>query len=340
MDRFSAVVIGCGMISENHIKAILKTKYASLYGVCDIKKDIADKVSIINNCKAFYSIDEVLKDKNVDSVHICTPHYLHASMIIEAVKAGKTVVVEKPVTMNMNELHEVLEVARKYDAKICSVIQNRYNPCIRKLKEIIDNETYGKVLGLKGFITWHRPPEYYTNSDWRGKWSTEGGGLVINQALHTLDLLQYLGKKPEFIKATYDTRVLNDVIEVEDTAEATIYMQDGILAHFYATNNFSTDSCYDIEVNLEKAWAKYMLDRLYIINTEEIKMIEHDEAATDGKSYWGTSHAILIDNFYSNISGNGGNYTSIEDAIPSVALVDGLYKSARTGEKVRLEIQT
>ncbi len=193
-------------------------------------------------------------------------------------------------------------------------------------------------MGLKGFLAWNRPPQYYQNSDWRGKWDTEGGGLVINQALHTLDLLCYLGGKPEYIKATMDTRVLNEVIEVEDTAEATIFLENGVLAHFYATNNYSTNASYDIEVNLEECSLRYIFGSLYLIKNNETKIIEAETLATSGKDYWGNSLEILIDNFYSCIAGKGGDYTEFQDAMLSVSLVDGLYTSARSGEKIKIKM--
>lgn len=338
MSKMNAVVVGCGAIGPIHMNAVHATEYAALYGVCDIEKERADRYAKEFGCKAFYSVEDVLRDQAVDSIHICTPHYLHGPMLTAAVSVGKKAVVEKPVCMNLNELREVYKTVRKMKVPVCSVIQNRLNPSIVKLKEIIDNQTYGKVKGLKGILTWNRPPEYYKSAAWRGKWDTEGGGLVINQALHTLDLLCYLGGTPEAIKASCDTRALQEYIEVEDTAEATLYLRDGILAHFYATNNYSMNSSYDIEVHMEKAWAKYMLGGLWLMETDSCKQIAHDKEMDGEKAYWGIGHKALIDRFYTNLAGRGGAYTSFEDAFLSVALVDGLYNSARSGEKLRITL--
>ena len=223
MGKANAVVVGCGAIGPVHAGVLSDCPDAVLYGVCDIQPDRADALAAKYGCKAYYDFDAVVCDPDVDVVHLCTPHYLHAPMAVEAARRGKHVVMEKPFAMNNREAAEAAEHIRESGVKLCAVLQNRYTPCIVKAKELIDGGTYGKVLGAKGLLTWHRPPEYYASGEWRGKWATEGGGLVINQAVHLLDLLTYLGGSCEAICASMDNRTLQGVIEVEDTAEATLY---------------------------------------------------------------------------------------------------------------------
>lgn len=334
MDSRNAVIIGCGAIAPVHINAVLNCKYAVLYGVCDTKKERAEAFAEKYGCKAYTDFSQVINDKNVDSVHICTPHYLHGEMLVAAAEAGKMIVVEKPMVMDIKELPKAAKAAEK--ANICSVIQNRYNNCIVKLKEIIENKTYGKLCGIKGVITWHRTPEYYSESGWRGKWATEGGGLIINQCLHTLDLLCYLGGTPKAIKASADTRILGDVIEVEDTAEATLFLENGILAHFYGTNNYSANSSYDIEADFGDVQVRYIFSGLYLITKDGVTLIEQDEELKSEKAYWGISHKTLINNFYTNMATNIGSYTGFWDALCSVNLVSSFYKSVKSHEKVEI----
>ncbi len=336
-NNFNAVIIGCGAISVVHATAIQNSEFANLYGVCDTDKEKLDTAVEKYGCKGYNSIDDVLADENVDCVHICTPHYLHAPMLEAAVKAGKKVVVEKPMTMNFNELRHAYDVVKEYDGKVCSIIQNRYNPCIVTIKEMIDSGKYGKLMGLRGILTWKRDAKYYASGPWRGKKETEGGGVVINQALHTIDLLCYLGNKPLAVKANCDNRSLQGIIDVEDTAEATIFMQDGISAQFYATNAYCRDSCYDLEIVLEKAYLKYMLSHLYLIEGSEMTLLGSDQATICGKSCWGGGHFTVINNFYSNLLGKGGDYTSFEDAVEYIGVLDALYKSSETHEKEPVE---
>ena len=135
----------------------------------------------------------MLADKNVDTVHICTPHFLHAPMTIQAMKIGKDVVLEKPAAINQKEFEKILKVQHETGKKICLMLQNRTNACIVKLKEICESHIYGNMTGVFGSMTWDRQPEYYTNSDWKGKYATEGGSLLINQAIHLLDLIGFMG---------------------------------------------------------------------------------------------------------------------------------------------------
>ncbi|MBR2472135.1 MAG: Gfo/Idh/MocA family oxidoreductase [Clostridia bacterium] len=333
----NAVIIGCGAISKVHAAAINTSEFAKLYGVCDTDKAKLDTAVETYGCKGYNSIEEVLADENVDVVHICTPHYLHAPMLEASVKAGKKVVVEKPMTMNFDEYRHAYDVVKEYNGTVCSIIQNRFNPCIVKIKEMIENGKYGKVMGLRGILTWKRDAKYYASGQWRGKWDTEGGGVVINQALHTIDLLCYLGKKPQSVKANYDNRSLQGIIEVEDTAEALIRMEDGVNALFYATNAYCRDSCYDLEVVLENAYLKYMLNNLYLIENGEMTLLESDKMEVCGKSCWGGGHATVIGNFYSNLTGHGGKYTPFESAEEYIGVFDALYKSAKSHKEEKVE---
>lgn len=323
-----SVIVGCGAISAVHELAI--KKFGELYGVCDISLDRADRY----NTKHFNSIDDVLKDDNVDCVHICTPHYLHSEMLRAVIASGKAAIVEKPLAMNLSEIMPFYDELK--NGKICVMLQNRYNHCIEEMKRIISSAHYGKVKGLKGILTWERTPEYYIHDSWRGKYSTEGGGLVINQAVHTLDLLEYLGGKALSIKATADTRVLNDVIEVEDTAEATLWLENGVRAIFYATNGYVQNSSYDIEVICETAALRYIWGKLYLCTADGQKVICDDTTEYGGKKYWGDSHYTVIRNFYSSLDGTELNYPDLDEGIKALRLTDALYESSKNGNVVQI----
>lgn len=319
-----SVIVGCGTIAPVHENAIKQN--GVLYGVCDIDPKKTDKY----DAKHFNCIDDVLSDGNVDCVHICTPHYLHAEMLYKVVKSGRAAVVEKPLAMNLSEIMSVYDEIK--DGKICVMLQNRYNICIKELKRIISTEEYGRVKCLKGILTWERTPEYYMHDSWRGKYATEGGGLVINQAVHTLDLLEYLGGNAVRIKASADTRVLNDVIEVEDTAEATLWLENGVRAMFYATNGYAANSSYDIEAVCENAALRYIWGKLYLCTAEGEKIICDDTHDYNGKKYWGSGHNEVVHNFYGTLNGEKLSYPGLNDGIKAQKLIDGLYKSAKSGK--------
>jgi len=202
------------------------------------------------------------------------------------------------------------------------------------MKEIVEKGEFGKLLGLKGSVCWLRDENYYTSSDWRGKWATEGGGLVINQAIHMLDMLDFIGGGAEAIKGSIDTRMLHDVIEVEDTAEATLYFGGNVRGFFFATNAYCHNEPFEITLTFERGIVRYMNGKLF---DENFNIIAEDRSADGGKPYWGDSHRVVIDNFYSSLAGEEKSYPTIFDGIRAAELALGLYESAKSNEKYEMK---
>ena len=338
MDAKNAVILGCGAIGPVHAAAIAESSDARLYGVCDIVPERRAVLAEQYGCKSFSSVEEVLADPEVDTVHICLPHYLHAPMAIRAAEAGKHIVLEKPVALNAAEAAGIVRAVEKAGVTCCVILQNRFNPSVEKAKEWIDKGELGRMLGLRCILTWHRTPEYYRSEEWRGKWATEGGGLLINQAVHMLDMLYHLGGQVESVKGTTDTRVLQDVIEVEDTAEATLYYKDGKKGFFYATNGYSGNSPFFVEMHMEKGLLRYTDNRLLLIRDGTEEVLASDTAAELGKSYWGKGHAKLVALYYRSRQTGVKEYTDLSDAESSMGLLDT--KSASSRRRFRELVHT
>lgn len=337
MDPKNAAIIGCGAIGPIHAAAITASEGANLYAVCDQIEERASVLAQKYGCKVL-SLEQILLDPKVDCVHICTPHYLHGEMAIQVAQAGKHIVLEKPVALHVKEASQVYQAVENHGVQCCVVLQNRLNPSIQMAKQYIEAGTLGKLLGIKGFLTWKRTAAYYQSESWRGKWATEGGGLLINQAVHMLDMLYYLGGEVEAVKGNIDTRVLYDTIEVEDTADATLYFKDDMVGLFYATNCNSQDSPFFIEIHLEKGLLRYMDKQLTLKTEEEEKVLVRDDGNALGKAYWGSGHAELINCFYQNIAGCNVRYSTLRDAAYSMGLLDGIYASAKSRKKEKVEI--
>lgn len=341
MDRLGAAIIGCGNIHKVHAEAIKNSEYADLIAVVDIDEQKAKSSAELYDCRYYIDYKEMLKDKNISVVHICTPHYLHVPMAIEAIKAGKHVLTEKPVGMNVKEINEMVETADKYGKFVGAAFQNRFRDNSVKAKEILENGQLGDIKAIKAFVTWHRDGAYYTKSDWRGKYATEGGGVMINQAIHTIDLMQWLVGEVESIKGHIDTRVLEKVIEVEDTAEATLFYKNGAVGIFYATNCYSINSGVEIEIVCSDGILKINDDELILskagINTTLISNMKEQNSEKIYKSYWGNNHNKLIAQFYNCIlSGKKAGYTSAKDGIPSIKIIEAIYKSSKENVRVNL----
>lgn len=310
-------IVGYGAIGPVHASAIAKTENARLYAVCDINSERLAKSKEKYTVKAYTDFDLMLKDENIDSVHICTPHYLHFEMIKKTLNAGKAVVCEKPITMTEEEYYQLLSLDGA--DKVCVVFQNRLNPCIERLKQIIDSGELGQIKSAKGILTWNRTPEYYNRDKWRGSWETEGGGVLINQAVHTLDFFSYLVGNINSVKAIMANFSL-DEIEVEDTFSAYLSFENSAKGVFFATNAYGENSAPEFEIVFEKGRVRYIDTKLYF-NGE---IIEKDVKPTEGKAYWGIGHEKLIRLYYDN-----NKFFSPFDAKNTMQTMFAMYRSAK-----------
>ncbi len=329
MIRYNSAIAGCGAISSIHGDAITGCQNANLYAVCDIDRVKASKAADKYACKNFTDYETMLSDKSIDVIHICTPHYLHAPMAISAMKAGKNVLVEKPMAISVSDAQEMISVSGQTGKKLGICFQNRYNTTAQKTKEVLGAGKAGRVLGGKALVTWHRDEAYYRTGDWRGTWEKEGGGVLINQAIHTLDLLQWFMGDVERVRASVDTRMLDKVIEVEDTAEATIFFRNGAAALFYATNCYCVDSPVEIELVCEKATISLKDDLTIRYKNGETEHAADVDKATGEKAYWGCGHKLLIEDFYSKLISGESFEPDGTQGIKAIEIISAIYKNSR-----------
>lgn len=318
----NACIIGYGSIGPVHAAALQGLEHARLYAVCDTNTARLEACRQKYDVKCLEHFEAVLEDPEIEAVHICTPHYLHFDMIRRALAAGKTVVAEKPVTMTRAEFDDLKKLPGA--DKICLVLQNRYNPAVVALKQLCESQQYGKLLAIRGIMTWNRTPEYYQSGEWRGKWATEGGGVLINQAVHTLDLLTYLGGKVSSLKADHMNYSLENVIEVEDTFTAFMKFENGAGGIFFATNAYPATTAPSLELVFEEKTVQYAYGRLMV---DGITLAE-DSKPSLGKECWGSGHQYLIKNFY-----DAGEYFSLADAENTMYTMYAMYESAAEGGK-------
>ena len=210
-----AAVIGLGDISPIHLAAIAGNPDIELCAVCDIDPEAGQRAP--EGVPFYTDYEEMLREAKPDCVHVCLPHYLHYPVSKYFAEHGVNVFCEKPVALNTAQAKEfaALETAHP-EVHIGICLQNRLNESVEMLKSIIESGEYGRVLGTKGIVPWARPKQYYDCKPWRGKWETAGGGCMINQSVHTLDLLYFLGGSVKSLRASV-SQLLDYGIEVEDT---------------------------------------------------------------------------------------------------------------------------
>ena len=328
MDKLRVAVVGCGSISSKHFETICDYENSTLVAVCDIVPGKADKKAAMHNAKAFYSFDEMLENSDFDVLHICTPHYLHAPMAIKAMNKGIHVLSEKPLAIYHNDAVAMCECAKENNVYLGACFQNRYNESSVYIRNLIASGELGAVKGVKGMVTWDRDEDYYSD-DWHGTLDKEGGGVVINQSIHTIDLLQwFVGSDMIDVKSSISQKRLAGKVETEDTADAVITFENGVQAVFYATLCYSSNSPVFIEILCEKGKI-VMYDDLAIIRKGENKQTITFEHAKGDKGYWGNSHGKLISDFYNSIINKTPFEIDGESAIKAVKIVDNIYKNAR-----------
>ena len=325
-NSFRVALVGCGAISGNHIKAILAAGQ-TLCALCDVD------LSRIQATLEKYALDslpcytdyvELLQREQPDAVHICTPHDLHVPMIIEALKHGIHVLCEKPLCISLDGLDALKKAVASSTAQLGVCFQNRYEPTMLRLKELAKDG----VRGGYATVVWKRDEAYYRSGAWRGTWKHEGGGVMINQAIHTLDILQWVCGFPTHVTAHLSNDHLQDVIEVEDTATAMFEGADGQKLHFFATTAASTDFPVQLNLCLASGEVVSATNDMLLINTGKRSTGSTGEAEElIGKSVWGTGHKRLIADFYAHLRAGTPFPIGLEEAEKVNRLVLAMYQS-------------
>lgn len=334
-------IIGCGNIFPMHAYPVNELGNCELVAVCDNKKDRADASAKLFNCKAYYDYEEMIDTEKLDVVHVCTPHYMHPPMTIYALEHGCHVMTEKPMSVEFNDTVAMVEAAERTEKTLGVIFQNRYNPGSVLAKKILDSGELGKILGAKMNVTWMRTDEYYSKSDWKGTWDKEGG-VMIDQAIHTMDLLRWLvNSEIEYVDCYLDNRT-HHIIEVEDVADGIIQFKNGVMASFYTINYYSKDADIELELHCENGIVNITADTCVISMNDGRKYIADPIPGEvfnygDVKGYWGVSHIKQIHAFYESLEKGERPFIDGKEAMDTMRMVLGLYDSGRNKKKVTFD---
>lgn len=333
-----AAIVGCGNIAAVHAKSISLLDGVTLTAVSDIKMDRAEKYEREYGCRACDSLEKMLEAERPDVLHICTPHYLHVPMAQYALKKGIHVFSEKPPVISEEQLTCLEKAVSEGPGRAGFCFQNRYNPSVLFVKKLLASGKAGKVKGARGIVTWHRDAAYYTESGWRGKLETEGGGALINQSIHTMDLLGVFLGKPVSVEAQTANHHLPGIIEVEDMMEAYIRYENAA-ACFYATTAYTEDAPPLIEISCENVVIRIEeLDVTLLWRDGRREKPEIDRKKALGKSYWGTGHLDCISDFYRCLKTGERFAQDLDGVRDTVRLMLGAYESANcAGKEIRMK---
>jgi UDP-N-acetyl-2-amino-2-deoxyglucuronate dehydrogenase len=348
--QLRVAVAGCGDIAAIHLDAILADPDVELVGVCDVDAGRRDEAARRGGCPGFADLSGLLDAVAPDVVHVCTPHHQHADLAAQCLARDVSVLLEKPLAHSLaageqlaiaaedsrhrfghhaSAPHSVKGSRPRPDQPVLGVcFQNRYNDTARALRDLLDGGGLGRVLGGRASVHWFRDADYYARRDWRGRWATAGGGVLMNQAIHTLDLLAwYLGPVTD-VRGTAATLALHGHIEVEDTAAMRLrhHTPEGeVTSVFHATNGHVENAPVTVEIVTEHARARLETDLTVTYDDGRVEVVHPASIAAGERAYWGASHGLLIEDFYRHVRAGKRFWIDAPAALETLRIIDAVY---------------
>ena len=223
-------IVGCGMIAEFHARAIAEIPEAQLVAAFSRSSANGAKIAALSTgeCSIYDDLDAMLAHPGLDVVCVCTPSGAHLEPALQAAKAGKHVVVEKPLEITVPRCDAIIRACDEAGVRLCAIFPSRFSPANQALKAAIDSGRFGRLTLGDTSVKWWRTQDYYDSGQWRGTWDLDGGGALMNQAIHNVDLLQWLMGEVDSVQAM-TALLVHERIEVEDTAVAALRFQSGAL---------------------------------------------------------------------------------------------------------------
>lgn len=334
MRQFRVGLVGCGAIFPMHAHSVKQIAEAEIAAVCDVQLERAQRQAAQFGGEVYTDYTAMVDNAGLDVVHICTPHYLHAPMAIYALEHGVHAVVEKPMSIAYADAQQMVAAQQAGGAQLDVIFQNRYNTAVLAVQEALHSGRLGDLLGIRAMVAWSRPDSYYQGSDWKGTWAKEGGACIINQAIHTLDLMRYLAGVPvAHVDATL-ARHCTTVTETEDTAEGVLTFSNGIRGLFYVTNCNSFDAPVELDLHCRNGSAHLRGNTADIVyrdgKTEHVEPdLQHAISyGAENKAYWGSGHYTQIRRFYDSLLGRAERIP-VEEALKTQQMICMIYQAGK-----------
>lgn len=345
-DTFGFGIIGAGVISEYHAKAVEAHPDGEIVAVASRSSAKAEKFAERHNCEVVDDWRKMIKRDDIQAVCICTPSGLHAEQSIASSQAGKHVIVEKPMALNIRDSVEMIHAARDNDVKLAVIYQMRTAEAPNKVKKAIENGVFGKIVFGDASLKYWRNQAYYDSADWRGTWDMDGGGSSMIQGSHGIDLLIHMMGDVEKIYAKMDT-VAHD-IEVEDIAIALLTYKNGAYGRLQTAtatnpgmgNIFEINGTLGSVVLMEDTITNWAVsDSKEVIAEETIEGVkgEAGSGAASATEIPVQGHIIQMANLISAVRTGEELICSGKEGLRSVHLIMALYESSRRGEEVYLD---
>jgi UDP-N-acetyl-2-amino-2-deoxyglucuronate dehydrogenase len=330
-------ILGGGNISDTHARAALGIPGVEIAAICGANRQKAERLAQAYGGVVYDDVERFLEHRPLDIVAIGSPSGLHADQAIAAIGRGLHVLSEKPLDVTTAKVDSVIAAADRGGVKVGVFFQDRLKPDIAAMKATIASGRLGKPIFAGGHVRWYRPPEYYGTSRWRGTYALDGGGALMNQAIHTVDVLQWLFGPVAQVGARTATRL--HPIQVEDTAAAVLEFESGALGLIEATT--SSYPGYARRIDVSGSEGTLILEGDRLVATDLRGAADHPstlpvepppENAASATVSDSVPHQRIFEDFIRAIRDNAVPVCDAREARPSVAIIEAIYRSARSGK--------
>ena len=335
MVKINFAIIGCGRIAQRHAEHI--NNNGNLVAVCDIASEKADLLAVKYDAKSFYSIEEMLNsdDLNIDVIAVCSPNGLHAIHSIMSLRSGYHVICEKPMAINASDCGDMIQEAEKANKRLFAIKQNRFNPPVAAVKQIIDEGKLGQIHSVQLSCFWNRNEDYYKDS-WKGTQDMDGGTL-FTQFSHFVDLLYWMIGDVRNAYALTGNFSHKNIIDFEDTGVVALEFNNGALGTInYTVNSYGKNMEGSLTIFGEKGTVKIggqYLNELEYQNIEGFKIenLPQGNTANNYGNYQGSmsNHDKIYGNLVDVLTNGGVITTNAFEGLKTVEIIEKIYKSAK-----------
>ncbi len=341
-EKFGFGVIGCGRIASKHTESIMAIPEAELIAVCDIVSERAEEFARKYNAQPYLDYNELLSREDIDVVTIATPSGNHAEIGIAAAKAGKHVMVEKPMSMTLVEADLLIKTCKECGVKLGVIHQNRFNKSIKLLRTALEKGRFGKLTHGQASVRWNRNQEYYTQAPWRGT-KLQDGGVLMNQSIHNIDLLQWMMGPVESVYG-YTTTALRK-IEMEDVAGAVIKFKNGAIGLIEAATTIYPKNIEET-INIFGETGSVIIGGIAVNRVEVWEFPQNEEEKeqifaaqeNDPPTVYGFGHKEIIEDMIQAIKDERLPAVPGEEGRKALEIILAIYRCQETGQPVKLPL--
>lgn len=339
MDGFNFGILGCGLISAFHADAISQIEGAEVYGAFDVNEMSRQAFCEKYKAMEFSTMEEFMQCDKLHAVCICLPSGLHYETAMQCIRHKKHVVIEKPIALTSEQAGEIVRSAEQNGVYVSVISQLRYTEAVKQVKRVVESGKLGTITVGNAIMKYWRSPEYYANSSWRGTWKMDGGGALMNQGIHGVDLLQYLMGPVVSVSAYAKTLVHN--IETEDTLTAILEYDNGALGTIQATTSVAPGYGRRIEICGSKGSIVLCEDVIEVCDVEDEDMsttsVQTEKAsASRPEGIDSTLHMAQLTDFIRSVRAGEKPWIEATEGKKAVDIICAIYESAKTGKKIFL----